>query len=98
MFASYFWHYCLAIFKAINHEGFWLNLIGERTLYIPKRYTGNDTILFYPFLSFIPAISQATTGFYDYIKRIKQELFHVSVMFADNKLIFTPVDEYVTKH
>ncbi|KAL7315342.1 hypothetical protein PS15m_006802 [Mucor circinelloides] len=71
MFASYFWHYCLDISEAISHEGFWLNLIGERTLSILKRYTGNDSILFYLFLPFIPAISQAATRLYGYIKRIK---------------------------
>ncbi|KAL9556175.1 hypothetical protein MBANPS3_002006 [Mucor bainieri] len=98
MLATYFWHRLLDLFETISHESFWLHLLGERTLSILKRYAGNDTILFYLFLSFIPAISQATNGLYGYFKRVKEELFYVSVVIGDNELIFAPVDEYVTKH
>ncbi|CAO3655334.1 unnamed protein product [Mucor fragilis] len=98
MFASYFLNRLLDLFEVISNESFWINLLGERTLLILKRYAGNDTILVCVFLSFIPAISQATKAFYDYCKRIKEEMFYVSVVIGDNELIFTPVDEYVTKH
>lgn len=98
MFASYFWNRLLDIFEVISNEHFWINLLGERTLLILKRYAGNDTILVCLFLSFIPTISQATKGFYSYCKRLKEEMFYVSVVIGDNELIFTPVDEYVTKN
>ncbi|KAI8642722.1 P-loop containing nucleoside triphosphate hydrolase protein [Parasitella parasitica] len=98
MFASYFWNRFLDIFEIISNEHFWINFLGERTLMILKRYAGNDTILVCVFLSFIPAISQATKGLYLYCKRLKDEMFYVSVVIADNELIFTPVDEYVTKN
>lgn len=98
MFASYFLNRLLDLFEVVSNESFWINLLGERLLLILKRYAGNDTILVCVFLSFIPAISQATKAFYDYCKRIKEEMFYVSVVIGDNELLFTPVDEYVTKH
>ncbi|KAK4513373.1 uncharacterized protein ATC70_005370 [Mucor velutinosus] len=98
MFASYFLNRLLDVFEVIINESFWANLLGERTLLILKRYAGNDTVLVCVFLSLIPAISQATKAFYDYCKQIKEEMFYVSVVIGDDELIFTPVDEYVTKH
>ncbi|KAL0143442.1 P-loop containing nucleoside triphosphate hydrolase protein [Mucor lusitanicus] len=98
MFASYFLNRLLDVFEVISNESFWINLLGERLLFILKRYAGNDTILVCVFLTLIPGISQVTKAFYDYCKRIKEEMFYVSVVIGDNELIFTPVDEYVTKH
>ncbi|KAG2205602.1 hypothetical protein INT46_010764 [Mucor plumbeus] len=98
MLVSYFWNLLLDIFEVISNEHFWINLLGERSLLILKRYAGNDTVLVCLYLSFIPTISQAIKGFYLYCIRLKEEMFYVSVVIGDNELIFTPVDEYVTKN
>jgi hypothetical protein len=98
MFGSYFWDRLLDIVETVTEETFWMHLIGERTFFMFKRYAGNDTILFYIFLSLIPAITEATKGFYAYCKRLKEQLFYVSVTVGDNELIFAPIDEYLTKN
>lgn len=63
-----------------------------------KRYAGNHTILFYIFLSFIPAITEATKGAYHYFKRLIEEALYVSVIVSDNELIYPSIDEYMKKN
>lgn len=93
-----FWTRVLDVIEVICEESFWTNLLGERLFIITKRYAGNDTILFYLFLSFIPAISELIRGCYSYLKRLKEEMFYVSVIIGNNELIYTPIDEYLTKN
>jgi hypothetical protein len=96
--AEYFWGRFIDFVEIVCEESFWVNLLGERLFVITKRYAGNDTILFYLFLSFIPAISELIKGGYSYLKRLTEEMFYVSVVIGDNELIYTPIDEYLTKN
>lgn len=96
------WQYALNWFldivEIVSEESFWLNLFGERLYAIIRRYTDNDAILFCVFLSLFPAISEITRYTYSYLVQKKQDLFYVSVIIGDNELIYTPINEYVTKN
>ncbi|GAA5796558.1 hypothetical protein HPULCUR_001930 [Helicostylum pulchrum] len=96
--AGYLWSRFVDIIEVVCEETFWINLLGDRFFAISKRYYGNDTIIFYVFLSFIPAISKLIENIYSYLKRIKEEMFYVSVVIGENELIYTPVNEYLTKN
>lgn len=95
---TYFFNQLVDLVELFFDESFWANLFGERLYAIIKRYADNDTFLFYLFLSLFPAISEMTKNTYSYLKQKKQDLFYVSVVIGDNELIYTPINEYLTKN
>lgn len=96
--AGYLWTQILDTIEVLCEEAFWVNLLGDRLFTIAKRYIGNDTIIFYLFLSFIPAISKTIESIYSNLKRFKEEMLYVSVVIGENELIYAPINEYLTKN
>lgn len=92
------WDRLLDLVELVFEEMFWINLLGERLYTILKRYFDNDTIIFYTLLSLILAIPKIFENVYSYLRRVKEKMFYVSVVIGENEIIYTPINEYLTKN
>ncbi|KAG2193996.1 hypothetical protein INT47_004998 [Mucor saturninus] len=95
---EYLWDKCLDVIEVVSEESFWTNLLGERLYTISKRYFGNDTIIFCAIVSFLPAIPKIFENVYSYLRRIKEQMFYVSVVIGESEIIYAPIDEYLIKN
>ncbi|KAI8889454.1 P-loop containing nucleoside triphosphate hydrolase protein [Backusella circina FSU 941] len=88
----------LDIFERFSDDSFWSNILGDRTLSLLKRYLVNDTLHIFIFVTFLPAVMAGIIHGFKYIKRRIEELFYVQIVIGENDLIYTPINEYITKH
>jgi hypothetical protein len=88
----------LDIFERFSDDSFWSKMLGDRTLSLLKRYLVNDTLHIFIFVTILPAIMASVIHGFKYIKRRFEELFYVQIVVGENDLIYTPINEYITKH
>lgn len=88
----------LDLFERFSDDSFWRNVLGDRLLSLIKRYLINDTLHIYMFVTLLPAVLVGATGGFWSIKDHFEELFYVRVTVGENDLIYTPINEYITKH
>lgn len=94
----YYWDQFLDYVELFTNETFWVGLFGERAFAILKRYAGNDTILFCLFMPVMPMLLGLGKTAVESVKKLFEDFFYVSIIIDENELIYTPVDEYITKN
>ncbi|KAI8883875.1 P-loop containing nucleoside triphosphate hydrolase protein [Backusella circina FSU 941] len=88
----------LDLFERFSDESFWKSMLGDRLLSLLKRYLINDTLHIYMFVTFLPAVVLGATHGFKYVRDHFEELFYVRVTVGEHDLIYTPINEYITKH
>lgn len=88
----------LDIIESVLDENFWTAIFGDRLIGILKRYSHNDTVLFFIYLTLLPAVAGLMGGIVKWLIRAYNELYYVSIVINEQELIYKPVEEYITKY